>query len=399
MALSLDQFTKLLTDSGLISSDDLVVFTGSLPDDQKPTDAESLARTLIEAKKLTPFQATEIWKGNTQQLVLGDYEILDKIGAGGMGEVYKARHRRMKRVVALKLLPASVTKNEQAVQRFEREVEAAAKLSHPNIVTAHDAGEHNGINYLVMENVEGSDLSAIVKKQGPATVEQSINCVLQAARGLEYAHKHGVIHRDIKPANLLFDREGTVKILDMGLARIDDTAVDQPTQMELTGTGTIMGTIDYMAPEQALNTKHADAKSDIYSLGVTLHYLLLGKSMVEGDTVGEKMKSLVTATDDDIPSLPTLRNEVPAELDAVFRKMVAPEPANRYQSMAEVITDLEAIHTGTVPTSTSSFSGIQPVVVDDAITSGMATFLSHLESEKVETGQTITEIPQKEKNI
>src|SRR5262249_8351689 len=149
-----------------------------------------------------------------------------------------------------------------------------------------DADCANGVHFLVMEYVEGSDLSARVKKNGPLPVDQAVNCILQAARGLEFAHSEGVVHRDIKPANLLLDRRGTVKILDMGLARIQGDAAGQA---ELTGTGAVMGTVDYMAPEQALNTKAADARADIYSLGCSLYYLLTGKATYDGDTLMAKL--------------------------------------------------------------------------------------------------------------
>src|SRR6185369_1273125 len=185
-----------------------------------------------------------------------NYVILDKLGQGGMGVVLKAEHKRMKRLVALKVLSPAFTKTPEALRRFQREVEAAAKLRHPNIVAADDADAAGGVHFLVMEYVEGSDLSALVKKSGPLPVEKALHCILQAARGLEYAHGEGIIHRDIKPANLLLDNKGTVKILDMGLARVAASAAGEG-QADLTGAGQIVGTVDYMAPEQAMNTRLA----------------------------------------------------------------------------------------------------------------------------------------------
>ena len=249
-------------------------------------------------------------------------------------------------MVAIKVMSPAAVKSPEAVKRFHREVQAAARLTHPNIVIAFDADESNGTHFLVMEYVDGIDLSALVKKRGPLPVELASNCVLQAARGLQFAHEQGVIHRDIKPSNLLIDQKGTVKILDMGLARIEGAVGGSSEGASLTNTGTIMGTVDYMSPEQAMDTKHADARSDIYSLGCSLYYLLTGKAVYDGDTM---MKKLMAHQNAPIPTLVAEAASAMAEsgvfghaFDPLFRRMVAKLPEDRPQSMLEVITDLKA---------------------------------------------------------
>ncbi len=249
----------------------------------------------------------------------GEYSVIEKIGTGGMGQVFKALHRRMDRIVALKILPEGSVKSVAALARFQQEVRSAAKLIHPNIVTAYDAGEHEGSPFLVMELVEGRDLFQHVQEQGPLPVKKAVNCILQAARGLEYAHGKGIIHRDIKPANLLLGVDDTVRILDMGLASF------RPAEDEA-----LAGTVDYLAPEQTGETRRADQRSDIYSLGCTLFFLLTGKPLYEGKTVIQKV---LAHREQPIPPLPSL--------DAVFQKMVAKTPESRYQSMTEVIQALQ----------------------------------------------------------
>ncbi|MEN6494960.1 MAG: serine/threonine-protein kinase, partial [Thermoguttaceae bacterium] len=332
--MTLDEFVQRLMRSRLLSAEQLATFQDSLPSESRPQDGEALARELVRAKRLTKYQATAVYQGKTRGLILGDYVVLDRIGAGGMGQVYKAEHRRMGRIVAVKILPSRAIGSPESIRRFQREVHAAAKLIHPNIVTAFDAGEAEGIHYLVMEFVDGRDLATLIKESGGLPMHQAVACVLQAARGLEYAHGEGVVHRDIKPANLLLDKRGTVKILDMGLARLEEAfGPDNASGPDrLTCSGQMMGTCDYMAPEQALNTHKADRRADIYSLGCTMYRLLTGKPPYEGMTVVE---ILLAHRERPIPLLRQIRPEMPPALEAICQKMMAKQPEDRYSSMTE----------------------------------------------------------------
>ena len=188
MAVTLEQFVQHLTKSGLMSAAEVTSFQDALPPQKRPKDGETLARQLVQANKLTKYQAQVVYQGKVKGLIFGEYVVLDKLGEGGMGVVLKAEHRRMKRVVAVKMISTASLKSPDAVKRFYREVEAAAKLEHPNIVAAHDASEHEGVHYLVMQFVDGKDLSAISTEKGPLPVAQAVDYVIQAARGLQYAH-------------------------------------------------------------------------------------------------------------------------------------------------------------------------------------------------------------------
>jgi WD40 repeat protein/serine/threonine protein kinase/uncharacterized membrane protein len=273
-----------------------------------------------------------------QLKAIRDYEILEKLGEGGMGAVYKARHNRLKKIVAIKVLPADRMEDPHAVARFEREMEAVGKLEHPNIVRAMDAGEADGTHFLVMEYVAGSDLSHLVRQHGRLPIADACELIRQAALGLQSAHEHGLVHRDIKPSNLILSTSGTLKVLDLGLALLGGEAGGG---RELTTTGQMMGTLDYMAPEQGSSSHKVDIRADIYSLGATLYKLLTGQAPFGGEkysTPVQKMMALATATPAAVDSL---RPDVPPELAAIVTKMLAREPNSRYSTPSEVAQSLQ----------------------------------------------------------
>ncbi len=334
MAITYRQFVRNLDDLDIMTADEVrAVWDGNVqPDPQK------LAVKLVRAGTLTKYQAIRVYQNKHHGLLLGNYLILDRIGRGGMGEVFKARHRRMKRLVALKVLSQKVTQSDQSRRRFQREVEAAGKLDHPNIVTYYDADKHKGIDFLVMEFVDGKDLAALLKQQEePFSVAETLGCVLQAARGLQFAHEAGVVHRDIKPQNMLLDSNGCIKILDMGLVSLDDPE-DQDSADDLTEHNQIMGSIDYMSPEQAEDIKNVDARADIYSLGCTLFRLLTKEMPYKG---AKLVLKLVAHRQHPIPSLLDFRDDVPEALNHVFQKMLAKNRDDRQDSMTTVISELE----------------------------------------------------------
>ena len=367
MAVSVENFLKHLTDSGILSLDDINRLDAKIPREKRTQDAGDLARDLVRQNKLTQFQARALYQGKPKGLVLGNYILLDKIGAGGMGMVFKAQHRRMKRLVAVKVLPQAAVKDPNLVKRFRREVEAAAKLTHPNIVAAYDADEFNGTHFLVMEFVEGVDLAKYVKDHGPLPVEKALDYVLQAARGLEHAHAQGIVHRDIKPANLLLDKQNAIKILDMGLARIQEVAkpalpIDE--EAALTGMGNLMGTVDFMSPEQALDSRQADHLSDLYSLAGTLHFLLTGKPMFAGATI---MARIMAHRETPVPSLRAARQDVPPEVDIIFQRLAAKKKEDRYPSATELIRDLTHWQNVAPPANSSGGENAVPQNVIRAI--------------------------------
>ncbi len=265
------------------------------------------------------------------------YQILKVIGKGGMGVVFKAEHRMMQRPVALKVINQRFMANTEAIERFHQEVRAAARLSHPNIVAAFDAEQAGNLHFLVMEFVEGKSLAQWVQQRGPLSVVQACNAIRQVCVGLQHAHERGMTHRDIKPQNLMLAKSGKIKILDFGLARFEreqlPVSPTAATESELTAFGTVLGTPDYMAPEQATDSRLADARSDIFSLGCTLFFLLTGRSPFEAGSFTAMVLKGVQRT---MVPLKSLRSDLPDGLIALVGRLMATRPSDRFATVAEV---------------------------------------------------------------
>jgi len=327
----------------------------SLARELLPTDARAVARALVQRGWLTTYQINELFLGRGRHLLLGSYVLLELLGEGGMGQVFKARNWKLGQIVALKLIRKERLTNPDAIKRFYREIRAAAQLEHPNIVRAFDAAEVDGTHLFVMEFAEGTDLYKVVSTQGPLDVRRACGYIRQAALGLQHAHERGLVHRDIKPHNLLLARgEGreagksdpVIKILDMGLARIDAEA-DDGHLSTMTQQGTVMGTPDYIAPEQCLDAHAVDIRADLYSLGCTMYFLLAGRTPFKGGTLVEKLLK-----HQQLPATPLgeLRGDVPLAVDGLVAKLMAKRPEERYQTPAELAQALKEVLSGRMTT-------------------------------------------------
>jgi serine/threonine protein kinase len=350
------------------------------------TDPRALALLLVQWGWLTSYQVDQVFLGNARDLTVGPYRVLEPLGMGGMGQVYKALQQRLNRVVALKVIREDrLSRDPEAVKRFQREARAAAQLSHPNVVVVYDADKVADRHYIAMEYVEGTDLARLVKEHGPLPVGLTCDFMRQAALGLQHAFECGMVHRDIKPSNLLVTAAkatrgisglvprpvltnppaeraakapapaepggktpallvagAVVKILDMGLARVIETPENPAgsTTSSLTQLGTVVGTPDFIAPEQARDARAADIRSDLYSLGCTLYYLLCGQPPFPEGSVMEKL--LMHQLDHPQP-LEELRPEVPVAVLSVARRLMEKRPDDRYQTPIELADALAAL--------------------------------------------------------
>jgi len=274
---------------------------------------------------------------------LGPYEILSPLGAGGMGEVYRARDTRLGREVAVKVLPATFSKDSDRLRRFEQEARAASALNHPNILTIHDIGQADGAPYVVAELLEGETLRGRMAA-GALSPRRALEHALQIAHGLAAAHERGIVHRDLKPENVFVTRDGRVKILDFGLAKLTEPAgpssqTDLPTAAPATDPGVVLGTIGYMSPEQ-VRGKAADARSDIFAFGTILYEMLSGRRAFHGDTAADTMSAILTK---DPPDVSTTNQSVPPGLDRVVRHCLEKDPERRFHSAHDLAFDLEAL--------------------------------------------------------
>lgn len=345
MITSIEQITDELLRNGLLDDESLAESCHALEKQGHAITGPHLLAFLTSEGKLTPFQADEVGAGRGNQLLLGNYLVLSKIGEGGMGTVFKALHRRMQRLVAVKVIRKEVATRE-FITRFRREIQLLARLNHPNVVIAYDSDQCPMGDFLVMEYVEGTDLSEVMKRTGPLSIAEAISAVRQSALALDYAHQQGIVHRDIKPANLLRDVNGCIKVVDLGLARV--AAWEGATASDMTQMGAVAGTVDFMSPEQAENPLGVDHRSDIYSLGCTLFYLLTsGPMFAKSSPIGR----ILAHRSEPPPKLPVARSDVPDGLDAIFQRMVAKSPHDRFDTMQQVVVALDAM--GRPPATTT----------------------------------------------
>lgn len=320
------EYLDLVQQSGLADETRLGAFLRKRqPADASQTPLE-VAKLLILEGLLTFFQAEQILQGKFRRFTIGQYRILERLGSGAMGTVYLCEHPKLHNRVAVKVLPPVYAKNPEMLKRFYREAKAGGALDHENIVRVYDVDQDEKVHFMVMDYVDGSILLDIVRAHGPMSALRAAHYIRQAAIGLQHAHEAGLVHRDIKPGNLLLDRRGLVKILDMGLARFADDEEDVLTKG-------ILGTADYLAPEQTRDSHRVDIRADVYSLGGTFYFLLTGSSPFGEGTVAQKLIAHQTKQPKPIQSH---RPEVPEALSAIVTTMMAKDPAQRYQTPAAV---------------------------------------------------------------
>ena len=315
----------VIRQSGVLNDRQFEEVCGKVTRGEYPRDSSTLAACLVAEKLLTEFQASRLLRNKTTGFVIGPYVILDRLGEGGRGRVFKAQHKLMGRLVALKIIAPHLASRSSSIARFHREMRLLGRLDHPNVVRAFDADQIGDHFYLVMEYVAGRDLERLLEDRGSLSPTEVANFMAQAALGLSHAHDRGIVHRDIKPTNLILSDEGQVKVLDLGLGAL----IESDSQISFaTAAGHSVGTLRYMSPEQA-KAGEVDGRSDLFSLGCTMYYLLSGKPAFPGETVVECLKR--RANGHPIP-ITDLRPDLPPRLVEVLDKLLANRPEDRFQT-------------------------------------------------------------------
>ena len=325
---SLEEFLRVVRASGLVDPEALDTVAAPWTDTKGPVP-EALTQAMLQRELLSDWQLGQLRRGKHKGFILGKYKLIRELGAGGMGTVFLGEHLTLHNKVAIKVLPLKRVEQTSYLKRFELEAQASARLNHPNIARAFDLDSSGAIHFIAMEHVDGTDLYSRVKKQGPLPVREAADFIRQAALGLHHAHEEGLVHRDIKPANLMVDQRGTVKILDLGLAlsKEEETSLTQEFNEKM------LGTADYLAPEQARDSHLADRRSDIYSLGCTLHYLLIGTPPFAKGKLGERIRAHMQAPP---PNLLDTRPDVPAAIVELYFRMMEKHPDARPQTAQDV---------------------------------------------------------------
>lgn len=325
---SKEPLLEILRRSGLVEEREIDRLVESHP--QASSDSAIAADVLAASKLVTSWQLDRLREGRWKGYFLGKYKILRQLGAGAMGSVFLAEHRVMRHQVAIKVLARRLTGKPEYVKRFEQEARAAAAVSHPRLVRAFDIDSEGDLQYFVMEFVPGEDLQKIVLRDGPLPIAEAAECIRQTAEGLDAAHAAGLIHRDIKPSNLLLDEQGQVHILDLGLARM---VIEDEPSLTLLQDAKMIGTVDYLSPEQARNSHEIDPRADQYSLGCTLYFLLTGQPPFSEGTIPQRVIAHQTRRP---PSIRKKRAEVDAGLAAILSKLLEKQPEQRFASAQQV---------------------------------------------------------------
>jgi serine/threonine protein kinase len=340
LKLTAQSFLQGVRQSGLVATEEVDTFLGAYKETGgDATNPTALAQAFVNKKLLTGWQAEQLLQGRCRGFLLGRYKLLSLLGTGENSAVFLARHTGLDRLAAIKILPAHRVKDTSYLGRFYREAKAVASLNHPNIVRAYDVDSQKNddteLHYLVLEYIEGTNLEKLIIKEGRISPSAAVDAIRQATMGLAHAHEAGLVHRDVKPSNILIGNDGTVKLLDLGLARFFRD--EEEESLTLKHDEKVLGTADYLSPEQAIDSHGVDHRADIYSLGCTLFYVLTGKPPFSDGTLVQRMLAHQTRP---VPQLAESREDLAPGLQPILEKMMAKKPADRYQSSTDIVDEL-----------------------------------------------------------